>query len=89
MHNSYYVLRTLNVLPEMHRQRIGTHLIKTLLDSFPYKSTVYCLPYPHLQKLYEKFGFKRIDHQNLPKELKERYFKYVKEFDVIAMKLLV
>ena len=78
------VLRTLNVAVEHQRLGIGTQLVRAVISELAGRPC-YCLPYPHLKKFYEQFGFRKAEPKTVPVFLFERYSEYLKSFAVIAM----
>jgi N-acetylglutamate synthase-like GNAT family acetyltransferase len=78
------VLRTLYIDPLFRGKGVGSTLIQEVVTRTSQK-TCYCLPYPHVRGLYEKFGFVEIEPKYLPPFLQQRYHKYKQSFEVIAM----
>ena len=72
------MLRTMMVDKNYRRQRVGSDLLRTLveyLDDNHIRGT-YCLPYAHLERFYGSAGFARVPASDLPAFLQERLLEY-------------
>ena len=60
------------VSPEFRRQNIAKKLVEFLLKHAQ-KKIVYCIPYEHLSHFYERFGFRKINPDEVtPQKIKEK-----------------
>ncbi len=61
------------VSPEFRGQGIAEKIVATLLQKNPFsQSTIWCLPFNHLQNFYLKFGFAKNTHQEVPTKVLEK-----------------
>ncbi len=66
----------MHVRPNYRRLGIARKIVQILLESKITGSTVYCLPFAHLQGFYESEGFKEVskeDFVKVPKEILEKH----------------
>jgi N-acetylglutamate synthase-like GNAT family acetyltransferase len=86
LENKSRVLRGLQVHPHYRGQGISSSLLKKASEILG-QEECYCLPYAHLESLYSKVGFVRIDENEAPYWFYNRYCDYKKQNrDVIIMK---
>ena len=61
----------MHVLPYYRGLGIARMIAQFLLESKKTGSTVYCLPFAHLQGFYESEGFKEVSKEDFLKSLKK------------------
>jgi N-acetylglutamate synthase-like GNAT family acetyltransferase len=71
----YLVLRGVLVREDCQRQGIGSKLLKEA-EGFMKTQACHCLPFCHLVKFYEKFGFREVDEHEVPTHLQDRLKEY-------------
>lgn len=85
-----WLLRGMQVTPNWQKKGIGTKLLNEF-HKFAIElnlSSIYCIPYGHLEKFYSSIGFAKIAVETAPKFLQERMKNYLfKHTDVILMQL--
>src|SRR3989344_3950691 len=71
------ILRGMRVRENHQKQGIGMRLLELLSEEIGEREC-FCIPYdyPHLEKLYGRFGFQRISDEEAPAYLQERAKKY-------------
>lgn len=83
--NQALVLRGMQVSPAFQRQGVGQELLDTL-QAFIGPDLCWCIPHAHLEKFYNKVGFKRVDETQAPAFLQERIRQTRTKYpDVIMM----
>ncbi|MCE3009190.1 MAG: GNAT family N-acetyltransferase [Proteobacteria bacterium] len=84
-----YMLRTMMIDSKCRRNGIGSKLLSSFAKHLELNNikNAYCLPYPHLESFYSQIGFNKIDIENAPRFLQERYSQYLgRETKTICMK---
>lgn len=74
--NSIFELGGMYVHPNYRGLGIARKIVRFLLESKIPSSTVYCLPFIHLQDFYESEGFQTVPEQayyQIPKEILEKH----------------
>jgi predicted N-acetyltransferase YhbS len=66
-----YILRTMQVLPEMRGAGIGLRLLK-FFETFLSAHDTYCVAHAHLERFYGKAGFVVIPEDTAPRSIQER-----------------
>lgn len=74
------VLRGMQIEETYQKQGIGKELLKKLNEIIGDK-ICYCLPYAHLEKFYSIIGFQKIEAEEAPPFLKNRFARYQSIFD--------
>jgi N-acetylglutamate synthase-like GNAT family acetyltransferase len=73
--NDINMLRGMQILPAMQRQRIGSQMLYFCLPLMQ-RQTTYCLPYSHLTHFYSQIGFQLADETTLPAFIQTRLLNY-------------
>jgi N-acetylglutamate synthase-like GNAT family acetyltransferase len=62
------------VFDEFRGLGVSKHIISFLLENKGQLTTIFCLPFAHLENLYKAFGFERcVDTKNVPKKVSEKF----------------
>jgi len=60
------------VLPEFRGRAVAAHLVEFLLKNNEY-STLFCIPFTHLEMFYRRFGFLSVDSTKpIPKKIAQK-----------------
>ena len=72
--NQTYVLRTMQIHPEVQRKGIGSTILEKFNQVLNERSIdqVFCMPYDHLEGFYGRIGFKKIAVDGAPEFLQKR-----------------
>jgi len=83
--NDLNILRGMQIVPAMQRQKIGSQMLYFCLPLMQ-RQTTWCLTYAHLNHFYGQIGFHTVDENQLPALIKERFLNYrIDGADVIPM----
>lgn len=83
--NDVNILRGMQIVPSMQRQKIGSQMLYFCLPLMQRQMT-YCLPYRHLVDFYSQVGFQLLDENNLPDLIKDKLSNYRADgIDMIPM----
>ncbi|WP_409440184.1 GNAT family N-acetyltransferase [Psychromonas sp. GE-S-Ul-11] len=69
--------------PAYRHQGLASQLIQYILRL--QTETVYCFPYPHLQRFYQQLGFQLLSAELLPTKLAEQYSRYNNRTPLLSM----
>lgn len=84
--NEKIILRGMQVASTYRNQGIGKQLLKKL-NNIIKNQECYCLPYAHLENIYNLIGFKQIKLSDAPSFLQTRFKTYIQRgLKVIIMK---
>jgi N-acetylglutamate synthase-like GNAT family acetyltransferase len=62
------------VFDEFRGMGVSRHIVSFLLENKGLTKRIFCLPFAHLEKLYQSFGFERSESgQNLPKKVRDKF----------------
>lgn len=76
--HGFFVLRGMQILPQMRGQKIGQQLLIYLANQIESNiSPLYCLPHQHLNSFYSHIGFKSADQNLAPAFLTKRMEYYL------------
>ena len=83
---SDFLLRSMCVSADMHRQGIGSYLLNQIQNKLN-KMSCYCFPYTHLMDFYQSAGFVPVAEDVASDAIRERFQRYRNNGkDVILMK---
>ena len=68
----------MRIHPSYQRRGIGSSILKKIENLLEERqiSTIFCIPYAHLEAFYGLIGFRRIRHDQAPQFLQQRIEKY-------------
>jgi len=83
--NDINILRGMQIIPAMQRQKIGSQMLYFCLPLMQ-RQVTWCLTYAHLNHFYGQIGFQTAEVSQLPALIKERFLTYQLDgADVIPM----
>lgn len=73
--NQTYVLRTMQILPEVQRKGFGTIILNKFDQVLKERNIdhIFCMTYEHLETFYNQIGFKKIIAEESPQFLQDRF----------------
>jgi len=72
--NEMNILRGMQIVPSMQRQKIGSKMLYFCLPLMQ-KQTTYCISYSHLTNFYNQIGFQLISENEMPITIKNKFLK--------------
>lgn len=80
--NQAYVLRTMQIHPEVQRQGIGSVILEKFDQVLKDRNIVqiFCMPYDHLESFYGQIGFRKISVGEAPEFLQERLADFFRKY---------
>ena len=85
--DNHWLLRSMCVHEEYRGKGVGSYMLGILKDVLREKQC-YCFPYTHLKEFYSQIGFKRIETNEAPFTICEKYRMYLnKKKNILLMQL--
>lgn len=80
--NQTFVLRTMQIHPEVQRKGIGSVILEKFDQVLKERNIgqIFCMPYDHLESFYGQIGFKKIPEDEAPKFLQDRLADFFRKY---------